>query len=113
MRLTITRADDLFSVDAVVADIWASIAFSRVVIADRTTQNANDFYEIGIAHTIGRPTVLVAQNPDDIPYDLRHLRCIIYTQTPDGLATFEAALESTHLTLRSALLRQKKPDRLG
>jgi hypothetical protein len=67
-------------------DVATLIDRSRVVIADCTTRNPNVFYEIGIAHTLGREVILIAQRESDVPFDLRHLRYIEYSTDPTGLA---------------------------
>ena len=41
-------------------------------------KNPNVFYELGLAHAIGKPAILVSNNKDDIPFDLRHIRVILY-----------------------------------
>ena len=76
-------------------DVWSAIYYSEAVIADCTGRNPNVFYEIGIAHTLGRKTVLIAQQIDDIPFDVRHIRSIIYEYTPRGVREFEKKLEDT------------------
>ena len=86
------RADDFFEAKSIVTDIFDAIYKSQAVIADCTTKNPNVFYEIGISHTLGRPTILLSQTTDDIPFDLRHLRTIIYDYTPRGMETMEANL---------------------
>ena len=85
LKLKVARADDFFTTESVMTDIWNAIAACRIVIADCTGKNPNVFYEIGIAHTIGRPTVLISQNIDDVPFDLRHVRCVVYKCTPRGM----------------------------
>jgi hypothetical protein len=95
LNLSIGRADDFFSSNSVVHEIWSAIYFSRVVIADCTGRNPNVFYEIGIAHAIGKPTVLVSQDLADVPFDLRHLRAIVYDFTPRGMRLFENTLRAT------------------
>jgi hypothetical protein len=76
-------------------DVWSAIYYSEVVIADCTGRNPNVFYEIGIAHTLGKETVLIAQQIDDIPFDVRHIRSIVYEYTPRGVREFEKKLEET------------------
>src|ERR1043166_4270305 len=68
------RADDIWENPAVIQDVVSLIDRSRAVICDCTGRNPNVFYEIGIAHTLGRKVILITQNPADIPFDLRHLR---------------------------------------
>jgi len=88
LNLTVARADDFFAANVIVKDIWNAINNARVVVADCTNRNPNVFYEIGLAHTIGRPTILMAQSIEDIPFDLRHIRCLIYDYTPRGMTHF-------------------------
>jgi len=66
---------------------------SRVVICDCTGRNPNVFYEIGIAHTLGREVILITQIDADIPFDLRHLRYVTYLNNGEGLAVLYAKLE--------------------
>jgi len=95
LNLKAKRADDFFTADAIMRNIWSAIYASRLVIADCTGRNPNVFYEIGIAHTLGRPVILVAQNKDDVPFDLRHIRYIQYNLTPRGMEEFEERLRKT------------------
>jgi hypothetical protein len=73
-----TRADDLFRPTPVIDDIWTMVKNANVLIADLTGGNRNVYYELGLAHAIGKPVVLVAPALEDIPFDLRHLRRLIY-----------------------------------
>jgi hypothetical protein len=61
MGLTVRRADDFFTAHSVVQDIWTAIVSARLIVADCTDRNPNVFYEIGLAHTIGKPTILLTQ----------------------------------------------------
>ena len=101
LGLVAKRADDFFSVEHVVSDIWRAIWHSRAIIADCTTKNANVFYEIGVAHAIGRPVILITQTDDDVPFDLRSTRYIKYEFKPRGMKVFESRLKSTLETILS------------
>ena len=48
--------------------------FQKSVIADSSGRNLNVFYEIGLAHAIGVPVILITRSSDDVPFDLRHRR---------------------------------------
>src|SRR5712692_6893487 len=72
------RADDLFRPSTIVNDIWAYTKRAKLLIADLTGKNPNVFYELGLAHALGKPAILVAESMDDIPFDLRALRIITY-----------------------------------
>jgi hypothetical protein len=89
------RADDFFSSESVIDEVWSAICNAKVCIADCTGRNPNVFYELGIAHTLGRPCVLIAQSVDDIPFDVRHRRAIVYSFTPRGMEEFEDTLSKT------------------
>jgi hypothetical protein len=95
------RADDIYDVTGVMQSVWEGINKARLVIADLTERNANVFYELGIAHTLGKPVIMLSQSIDFVPFDLRHLRCIVYTYTPPGAKKLEQALERTIKTVVS------------
>ena len=78
------RADDIWEHDAIVQDIVSLINRSRVVVCDCTGRNPNVFYEVGIAHTLGRDVILITQSEADIPFDLRHLRYVTYLDNDEG-----------------------------
>lgn len=86
------RADDIWENPAVMQDVVSLIDRSRIVIADCTGRNPNVFYEIGIAHTLGREVILITQNEGDVPFDLRHLRYVHYLNNGEGLATLAQRL---------------------
>lgn len=72
------RADDLFRPSTIVNDIWAYTKQAKVLLADLTGKNPNVFYELGLAHALAKPAILVAETMEDIPFDLRSLRVILY-----------------------------------
>ncbi|MFO1448263.1 MAG: hypothetical protein U1F61_08920 [Opitutaceae bacterium] len=95
LGLSVERADDIFSNGAIVVDIWKAIINSFVVVADCTGRNPNVFYELGIAHAVGKPVVLLTQESSDVPFDIRHLRLIRYKATAAGFQRLESALQKT------------------
>jgi hypothetical protein len=95
MQISISRGDDFFNTNTISQDIWSAIFNAEVLIADCTGRNPNVFYEIGIAHAIGKPTILISQRINDIPFDLQHIRTIIYECTQDGMLEFRNALTKT------------------
>ncbi|WP_255100639.1 hypothetical protein [Synechococcus sp. L2F] len=87
------RADDIWENPAIIQDIVSLIDRSSVVICDCTGRNPNVFYEIGIAHTLGRDVILITQSEADIPFDLRHLRYVKYLNNSEGLAALTEKLK--------------------
>jgi hypothetical protein len=89
------RADDLYRPSAIVNDIWALTRKAKVILADLSAKNPNVFYELGLAHAVAKPAILVAESIDDIPFDLRALRVIIYNKNePDWGEVLQEKIET-------------------
>lgn len=87
------RADELFSAGTVVEQIWEQIQKAPVLLADLSGKNANVFYELGLSHAARKPVVFTAASLDDIPFDLQHLRVIIYdVREPDWAAKLSKSI---------------------
>ncbi len=93
LNLTIKRGDDFFSHHDIVHEIWSAIFASRLVIADCTNRNANVFYELGVAHTLGKPTILITQDIKDVPFDVQGKRFIEYKNNAAGLKHLQNQLQ--------------------
>ena len=73
------RADaDLFGTGKIIDQIWRGINSAKVLVAELTSKNPNVFYELGLAHALNKPVVLVSSNDKDVPFDLHHIRVIYY-----------------------------------
>jgi len=88
-NLVCERGDDVFGSNVIMEDISRSIKRARLIVADLTGRNPNVFYEVGIAHTLNKSVLLLAQNVDDVPFDLRHRRVLIYDYSPRGCKKLE------------------------
>ncbi len=87
LNLTLRRGDEFSSAKGVIMnEVWAAISGCRLVIAEVSEVNANVYYELGIAHTVGKPVILLTQatDADEVPFDIRHLRYIRYSNTIEG-----------------------------
>ena len=100
--LVCRKADDTFAPRVIMENIWEQINRARFIVADLTSKNPNVFYEVGIAHTLGKDVILIAQSEQDVPFDLRHIRYIQYEYTPPGMRTFEVALRHSIEALLSS-----------
>lgn len=96
-NLVCRRADDVKSNKAIIQDIWKSICEARLIIADLSGLNPNVMYELGIAHTLGKETILIYQRGRDVkfPFDLSHIRRIEYDNNAVGGKTLQNELRST------------------
>lgn len=93
--LSCLRADDIVGINLITWDIWEKINRARFMIADLTGKNANVFYEVGVAHALGKEVILITQTMEDVPFDLKALRCIVYSFTPRGMKEMENKLRTT------------------
>jgi hypothetical protein len=73
------RADDLVNQQNILKDIVQSINISDLIIADLTDLNANVFYELGLAHALRKNVILLTQDIQELPFDLRSYRVIEYS----------------------------------
>ena len=94
LNLSCKRGDDFFSANSILDEIWSSIYHADICIAECSQRNPNVFYEIGIAHTLGRKTILITQSMGDVPFDVSTMRVIDYVY-PTAMPTFEEKLRKT------------------
>lgn len=77
--LKAVRADDeIFGTGKIIDQIWSGINAAKILVAELTSRNPNVFYELGLAHALKKPVVLVCSNEQDVPFDLKHIRVIYY-----------------------------------
>jgi len=81
-----SRADELQGGGHIIKDILREIAEAEIVIADLTGKNPNVFYELGIVQMLKdvEKVILLSQDAESIPFDVRVFRCIIYKQSIQG-----------------------------
>ena len=69
----VVREDDIFNPRPIMLNVQDSILAADMVLCELTDRNPNVLYELGLAHAIGKPAIMVARSEDDIPFDLRHI----------------------------------------
>lgn len=74
----VKRADDIRSQNNILEDIVTGIVKSDLIVADLTDSNPNVYYELGIAHALQKNVILITQDIDELPFDLRSYRVICY-----------------------------------
>lgn len=90
----VVRADDMYTTGLIIEDITTSIRNSALVIADITPNNPNVYYEVGYAHGIGKPTILLSdKNREKLPFDISGFRLLFYNNTIGGKASVEETLK--------------------
>ncbi len=76
--LVARRADHRSLSSPILDDIWEYTKKADVILADLSGNDPNVFYELGLAHAIQKPAVLIAETLDDVPFDVRGVRIIVY-----------------------------------
>ncbi len=109
LNLTIKRGDEFTSTrGSIMQEVWAALNACKLVIVETTEVNANVYYELGIAHTLGKPAILITQTKDvvDLPFDIRHLRFTVYDDTIEGSKKLEESLRQSIIWLMNDLDEQ-------
>ena len=85
MGIVAERVDEQRFSETILERIYRQIRDSDFIIADLTGRNENVFYEVGYAHALGKKCTLLTQAADDIPFDLKHHRHVIYGRSINAL----------------------------
>lgn len=86
---TVDRSDEIFDSSSVLDEIWSRINSAEVIIADLSGRDADVFYLAGLAFGLGKKIIYLAQDENDIPFDLKAGSHLSYSLEP-----FEKGYES-------------------
>lgn len=109
--ITCHRADKENRPGEIIDHILEHLISADIVIADLSGKNPNVFYELGVRHAIKKNTILIADNIDDIPFDLRGQRAIPYQFDPIKLVEFKKSLIETVSNVISSDIQIDNPVR--
>ena len=84
LGVSIRRADDNFLPGPFMEKVWDGICAAQLILADCTEKNPNVFYEIVIAHAVGKKVMLITRSEKDIPSDIKNFDYISYVYDPEG-----------------------------
>lgn len=85
VELKCKQIGDVFSTQRIMDDVWDQINRARVIVADVTGRDPDVLYQVGLAHALGKPVILLTQSPDDLPFDLSGFWSRLYVRTEEGL----------------------------
>lgn len=105
----VKRADNIANQQNILKDIIESIATADLVIADLTALNPNVMYELGIAHAINPYTIMIIQDIQQLPFDLRPYRVHEYSQNYRDADMLKAHLREVALGRRSGAITFGNP----
>lgn len=98
LKYRCVRADEIFGPGAIMKDIWTSILSAQFIVAELSGRNPNVFYELGIAHCLGKEVILIARSVKQIPFDLRHMRVVLYSNMTSLCENLAATIESMDIS---------------
>jgi len=91
---TCEKVDQIEFVGPIIDKIYDSIKNSRIVLAELSTPNVNVYYELGYAHALGKPTILITKDISASPFDIRGYNHIVYSSIRDLRNKLKECLES-------------------
>src|SRR5215217_588733 len=97
------RADEFIGASSILEDVIRGIFEADILIVDVSAANPNVFYELGIAHTLGKNVILITQDDKYVPVDFRHYRYIVYKPTFAGIKQLNSVLQEG---IKAALTNQ-------
>jgi len=92
LDLSVVRIDEIAGPGIIFEDIKREIVDANIVIAEITAPNQNVFYELGYAHALKKPTILLAQRGKELPFDIQSYRVIFYDDSIGGKPALERNL---------------------
>lgn len=104
----ILRVDEIQAPGIILDDIQRQILASHAVVAEISTRNPNVFYELGYAHALGKPAILLVRREDSaqVPFDLKSYRAIYYDDSIAGKKTVERNLRAHLSAVKSGVVSE-------
>ena len=78
LGVVVKRGDELEHNGEIIQEVRNAIKAYDLIIADTTGSNPNVCYEVGFAHAIDKPTILICKKGEDLPFDLQGTNHIFY-----------------------------------
>lgn len=72
--------------------IVEGVAHADLIVAELTGNNPNVFYELGMAHGLQQPVIMVSQDLSQVPFDLRSYNVLTYSTDVFEVDDFRASL---------------------
>jgi len=106
----VVRADDFYHCGMIIDDVTKSIRESALIVVDVTPDNANVFYELGLAHGIGKDTILLCDRKrEKLPFDISGFRTIFYENSIAGKRQVDERLEKHLINLNQQATARPTP----
>ena len=96
----VLRGDEKSEPGDIFRKILELIASSRIVVANISGRNPNVFYELGIAHALGKQVILLAHSDSQVPFDVQSKPIVFYRDNEDLAKNLNSMVGRTMLSGR-------------
>lgn len=72
------RVDEMEFTGDILDEIYNSIINSKIIVAEVSNPNPNVYYEVGYAHALNKPVILITKEVSSTPFDLKMYNHIVY-----------------------------------
>ena len=86
------RVDTINRSSNITDDIVESIKNCRMAIIDVTGNNPNVMFELGYVMALEKPYIIVSQSVEFLPFDIRNIRTLVYSNSWSGIEELRAKL---------------------
>lgn len=93
LNIQLFQADYFNIEEQIVPQIIESIKQADIVIADISNESPNIYYEVGIAHSLGKPVIIVSQTNNFNRFSVLSYRFYNYDINPEGIKNLSFRLE--------------------
>lgn len=86
VNVFLQKTDNLVEKDDILMNIVSMIVQSEFIIVNINGRNPNVYYELGIAHALGKQTILLSKTNNDLEevgFDIRQKKIIMYKNMAD------------------------------
>jgi hypothetical protein len=79
LGLSCARVDEIAFTGSILDELYHQLRTARLIIAEVTQHNPNVYYELGVAHGMERPVVLLTAKVESAPFDLKVINHVTYS----------------------------------
>lgn len=104
------RADEMVSLSEPITEtVHRAVQEADLIVCDLTGSNPNVLYELGLARGLKKPIILISQRLQDIPFDLKTHRILVYDSSLPSQAELTRSLAAL---IRTVLVNPEEFERL-
>ncbi|OAN12719.1 hypothetical protein D3D03_09170 [Exiguobacterium sp. RIT452] len=92
LSLKCIRGDEKHIKGEILPSIIKSILEARIIVVNLNGRNPNVFYELGIAHALGKKTILISKFGEELPFDVKSKNVILYKENSELKIKIKEAL---------------------